>query len=234
MSGISIAARYAFTPNSLGYCGTSSFSSLFHSGEDGLVMQELEKFHPHYAYLSLIARENSMRPFDEEVVRAFWTGNSLLDNVSSDSLRLFIKEELFPKGHPRAEQLSSAMPEGLVPHHSFNSLYVNFVTDKVEKSISSFDSCCVLPARVLSVSGNELLVERHMISEGPSVETKQDKILLEFNGVRFIDSVTEGELLSVHWGMAIEKLSQEQADNIIRYTKRNADVLRQRNRVPSA
>lgn len=229
-----IAAKYSFTPNSLGYCGTSSFVSLFQSGDKEKTMEELKKFHPHYAYLSLIARENQKQPFDEDVVRAFWTGNSLLENVSHESLKRFITEELFPKNHPRAEELRTNLPEGMVPHHSFNSLYINFVTDKVEKSTKNFDSCCVLPGKVLSVSENNLQIERYSIEDGPSIGKKQENILIDFNGTRFIDSVQEGDVISVHWGMAIELLTREQADSILKYTKRNADILRKRSKVPSA
>jgi hydrogenase maturation factor len=229
-----IGAKYSFTPNSLGYCGTSSFVSLFQSGDEENAILELKKFHPHYAYLSLIARENQRQPFDEEVLRAFWTGNELLDNVSHESLKEFIVKELFPKNHPRAEALSQNLPGGIAPHHSFNALYINFVTEKVEKSTKNFDSCCVLPAKVLSVEGNSLLVERGCIVDGPSIGKKEENILLEFNGTRFIESVQPGDLVSVHWGMAIEILDQEQADSIIKYTKRNADIIRQRSKVPSA
>ncbi len=229
-----IAAKYSFTPNSLGYCGTSSFVSLLQSGDNEKTMEELKKFHPHYAYLCLIARENQKQSFDDDVVRAFWTGNELLENVSHNSLKEFIINELFPPGHPRAEELSKNLPEGLVPHHSFNSLYINFVTDKVEKSIKNFDSCCVLPGKVLSVQGNSLQVERYSIEDGPSIGKKQESVLLEFNGTRFIESVQAGNLISVHWGMAIELLTNEQADSILKYTKRNADVLRKLSKAPVA
>jgi hydrogenase maturation factor len=229
-----IAAKYSFTPNSLGYCGTSSFVSLIRSGNREKTIEELKKFHPYYAYLRLIARENNREPFDEDVVRAFWTGNGLLENVSHESLKTFILEELFPKGHPRAGKLSSGLPHGLVPHHSFNSLYINFVTDKVEKSIRNFDSCCVLPGKVLSVSGDSISVERHCIEQGPSIGKKREDVLLELNGVRFLERVEEGDLVSVHWGMAIERLTKEQEDSIIKYTSRNAGALRQKSKVPSA
>lgn len=229
-----IAARYAFTPNSLGYCGTGSFSSAFRKGDPEGIAGELRRFHPHFAYLRLIARENSRDPFDDEVVRAFWIGNSLLESIPGRSLQRFIREELFPRGHPRAGRLAQELPEGLVPHHSFNSLYINFVTDKVEKSISNFDSCCVLPATVLSVSGSSMIVDRHCIEAGPSLGKREERILLESDGIRFIDTVGEGDIVSVHWGMAIEKLTQEQADSILRYTRQNAEALRQRSIAPSA
>lgn len=228
------AARYAFTPNSLGYCGTGSFPAVFRKGDPEEITEELRRFHPHYAYLCLIARESSREPFDDDVVRAFWTGNSLLEDIPRQSLRRFILEELFPVGHPRARRLAEELPEGMVPHHSFNSLYINFVTDKVEKSIANFDSCCVLPATVLSVSGSGMIVDRHRIAAGPSLEKREERVLLESGGVRFIDSVEEGDLVSIHWGMAIEKLTQDQADSILEYTRRNVEALRQQSTAPSA
>jgi hydrogenase maturation factor len=227
MNGVELAARYGFPPNRLGYCGKSTFTEALRSNLDGKanhaeLESELRKFKAHHAYLSLIARENDLEPFDKKVVEAFWIGNGLLENISQESMRSFILKGLFPKGGKRAEKLAAGLPPGSIPHHSFNSLYINFVTDSVERSVESFDSCCITWGTVLSVSRGSAILLRDSISskDGKFVINKQEtKISLESSGMRFIDKVAKGDILSVHWGMAIEKLTPKRAAALEKYTR---------------
>ncbi len=228
MNGAGLAARYGFPPNSLGYCGKDSFTEALRGhlagGDTGAVETELKKFKAHFAYLSLIARENGKKPFDPDVVEAFWIGNGLLDNVSRESLRSFIVKDLFSPGSSRASGLARSLPEGLLPHHSFNSLYIRFLSDSVERSVENLDSCCITWGKVLSVSKNSVSMMRNSISsdgKGFVIRPVECTVMLEKNGIRFLDDVSEGDVLSVHWSMAIEKLSEERVNNLERYTKIN-------------
>jgi hydrogenase maturation factor len=243
MNGIRLAACYAFPPNSRGYCGKSSFPAVLRSSlqaagaaRDAALAPELKCFKAHYAYLSLIARENRMEPFDREVVEAFWIGNRLLDNVSHDALRSFMTRDLFKvdgsigaKGRARAEKLAASLPEGMLPHHSFNPLYIRFVSDSVERSVENLDSCCITWGRVLSVSPESATLMRNSIAIDAQgrfiIRPMESKVSLESCGMRFVDDAAEGDVLSVHWGMAIEKLSPERAAALERYTRMNVDVL---------
>jgi hypothetical protein len=235
MNGVALAARYSFPPNTLGYCGTNSFQytlAAYLSGKPTLQIleKELKKFRAHYAYLSLIARENSMKPFDMEVVRAFWIGNDLLENVSSEALREFIVSDLFAgKQLKRARSLSKNLPNGLNPHHSFNSLYINFITDRVERTIENYDACCVTLGEVLSVSAKFVKVNRSAITlskEGKlALKERFATVLLERNGVRFVKDLVPGDIISVHWGMAIEKLKATDVMALKKYTLENITVL---------
>jgi hydrogenase maturation factor len=232
MNGVELAARYGFPPNSLGYCGKGSFIDILRKNLDGkntrMLERGLRKFKAQYAYLSLIARENKRKPFDKDVVEAFWIGNSLLDNISHEELKFFIQNDLFgPKQSSRASKLACSLPNGMLPHHSFNSLYINFVTDSVERSVSNLDSCCITWGKVLSVSGDSVLMMRNSISKAKNgkfvISKKKSRIALSKNGIRFIEKVSKGDILSVHWGMAIEKLSKERARKLEKYTKINCN-----------
>jgi hypothetical protein len=233
MNGVSLAARYGFPPNSLGYCGKGTFASALRGDLDGIensktLERELKKFKAHYAYLSLIARENDLEPFDPEVVEAFWIGNKLLENVSKESLASFIEGELFDEGQaPRAKKLRSSLPDGILPHHSFNVLFINFVSDSVGRTIENFDSCCITQGRVLSVSvdGKSVGMERDSISLDKQdfffIKKTESRVSLEKNNIRFLQRVSIGDILSVHWGMAIERLSKRRAGALEKYTMKN-------------
>jgi hydrogenase maturation factor len=232
MRGAGLAARYAFPPNSRGYCGPASFRKALmasFSGSAGPYALEsgLEKFPVHYAYLSLIARENRKKPLDMEVVRAFWTGNRLLDNVRHSSVRRFLPR-LFRESPARGRKLAMSLPAGILPHHSFNSLFVNFVTGKVARSVKNYDACCVTPGRVVSVSARSAAVVRHSVVKRAgrlALVRKTERIALEKNGVRFVRRLKKGDTVSVHWGMAIERLSPKQCAALKKYTQKNIDAV---------
>lgn len=229
MNGVEQAARYAFPPNNYGYCGPKLFVSILKNKHSNAILKnELKKFKVHYAYLSLIAKANNLKPFDKKVVHAFWIGNELLENVSSSMLRRFIVRSLFPKGKARAKMLAANLPKGLVPHHSFNSLYVNFVTGKVKRSIKNYDSCCITFGKVLSISNSSALVLRHAVAykKGKFIlEERKCKIALERRGVRFVSNLKKGDIVSVHWGLAIEKLGKSDFMLLKKYTQKNIEAL---------
>jgi hydrogenase maturation factor len=231
MNGIELSARYGFPPNSLGYCGKDSFTATLRDHlkwkkDIAALEKELRKFKAQFAYLSLIAAENNKKPFDKDVVEAFWIGNDLLGNISHEALELFILKDLFDsKQSSRASKLVRSLPKGMVPHHSFNSLYINFVTDSVERSVENLDSCCITWGKVLSVSGDSVAMMRNAISKDRDgkfiIIPKKSSIALQKKGICFMNRVSRGDVLSVHWGMAIEKLSQKRARALERYTKMN-------------
>lgn len=227
MNGAELAARYAFPPNSLRYCGKPTFISALRSGRPRALEKELRKFTAHYGYLSLIAAENGLKPFDLCIVRAFWTGNWLLDNVSAAAMRRFFLR-MFPKNQARARKLAENLPAGSVPHHSFNPLYVNFVTDKVARSVRNYDSCCVTWGTVLSLSGKSATIRRNSIARESGrfvLKPRTARVLLEKNGIRLVGPLKTGDVVSVHWGMAIERLTPARSTALRRYTQKNLDAI---------
>ncbi|MGV8085953.1 MAG: DUF6390 family protein [Candidatus Bilamarchaeum sp.] len=235
MDPTALASFYAFPPNNLGYCGHPKFYeslSAYLVSPSNINIQalqsELKKFPTHYAYLNFIARENGLSPFDLKVVRAFWTGNSLLSNISYDSLKEFIKDDLFAgKFSSRVELLISNLPFGLVPHHSFNSLYIRFVSERVERSVENFDSCCITWGKVLKLSGNCALIDRMSVSyeNGFFLKNSICQVDLQRNKIQFLRDISVGDYLSVHWGMAIEKLSVENRDLLEKWTLVNISAI---------
>lgn len=233
MNGVELAARYAFPPNRHGYCGTPSFrkalaADLAGAGDTAVLKEELKLFRVHYAYLDLIARENGKDPFDLEVVRAFWIGNSLLERVRHESLREFIVDDLFEeKDRARAESLAEDLPEGALPHHSFNPLYVNFVSGRVRRSIRSFDSCCITFGTLSSVAGKTAKMDRSCVcwDRGFALRSRKDTVYLESHGVRLAGALKAGDAVSVHWGMVVQKLCPGDLSALERYTKLNMDRL---------
>jgi hypothetical protein len=77
-------ARYAYPPNSLGYCGPRDSASLLGYGServvDGGLRQLARGFEGAYPYLELIACATGVPdPLDHRVVEAYWLGNEPQD-----------------------------------------------------------------------------------------------------------------------------------------------------------
>ncbi len=235
MDATALASFYAFPPNNYGYCGNPTFRSallsyLSDSSQANInrLKEEIMKFPAHYTYLDFIAKENGLDQFSDEVVRAFWTGNSLLQNISSEAMKDFIKNGLF-KGRPskRVDSLISNLPPGAVPHHSFNSLYIHFVTDRLERSIENFSSCCISWGKVLDTNRKQASLEHTIVSyENDLVlKTGLSTVDLERDGVRFVSNLSNGDIVSVHWGMAVEKLNVENLSLLKKWTQTNINAI---------
>lgn len=130
MEGPQLFLRYAFKPNSLGYCGGDDNRALFEYGLYGCIDQglvELEcQFDGAFPYLQLIARANGMDdPLDPRVVEAYWIGNRLLDRVDMGSLFMSLEERFRGRARPKEwGWLVSKVPAGARPYHGFHVLEV--------------------------------------------------------------------------------------------------------------
>lgn len=72
--------------------------------------QNLKRFKTAYAYYKLIARCNKIKdPFDERVIRAYWTGNKLLEKVPVSEFRKLIKQRF---------KLNKKISDNALPHHN--------------------------------------------------------------------------------------------------------------------
>src|SRR4051812_41969824 len=85
--GALLFARYAYPPNSLGYCGPAGAEAMLVPGATSDIERRARQFEGAWAYLQLLAECAGLDdPLDERVVEAYWLGNELLDAVSSDLL----------------------------------------------------------------------------------------------------------------------------------------------------
>jgi len=96
--GALLAARYAFMPNKLRYCGGDSNTELFEYASrqesDFGLQAMLKEFETMFPYLQLIAEANRISdPFNYKVVEAYWIGNELLENVSMQNFYRYLVDE---------------------------------------------------------------------------------------------------------------------------------------------
>ena len=205
MEGLKIAARYSFRPHCLGFCGPQGENSsriLFNylSGEKGLeeqVRKVLKNFKASYAYYHLIARTNRIAdPFDERVVRAYWIGNELLENVSLKDLKEMIAQKFKMPG--KAKTLYGSVR----PHHSFHVEKVGSVTGRIKFDNRLRCLCRISWGRVEQIRKTKLLIGKKEIDWEP----------------KFLPKVKKGDVVSIHWNQACEVLDSKAIANLKKYT----------------
>jgi len=242
LDGALLAARYAFMPNKLRYCGGDKNSELFeyaaHQASDGGLKEMLKEFETMYPYLRLIAEANKIiDPFNAKVVEAYWIGNELLENVSMNNFYRYLVDEqkLKKKLKPALlEKVFGKIPAGAKPHHSFHVLNIPKRTGNypVEHTLHTMDECRISCAHLKShVSNLESDFTKKYLVEYEPLTTKGDKLELgepierevwgEFNEKTFVKELKVGDWVSIHWGWICDRLTNEQAENLNKWTKYN-------------
>lgn len=237
--GALLAARYAFMPNKLRYCGGEANTELFeyvcrHSGDPGLVglLKEFETMHP---YLRLIAEANKIfDPFARPVVEAYWIGNELLENVSMKNFYRYLIDEqkLKKKLKPGiAEKIFGKLSAGGKPHHSWHVFNISKRTghQPTEHSLQTMDDCRVSWGKVME-GGSRSLAGKAMIEYQPLV-AKGNRLALgepicreawsEINRKSFVKELKPGDWVSLHWGWVCDFLSEAQRKNLEKWTRHN-------------
>ena len=101
-------ARYAYPPNSHGFCGPGDAGAFFEYGvagaDDRGLRDMAQQFAGAWPYLELIAGATGLDdPLDRRVVEAYWVGSPRLDQVSTRSVGNSMEERF--RRHDRAQVL---------------------------------------------------------------------------------------------------------------------------------
>lgn len=226
MQGIMRCSRYSFGPNRLHYCGPDAnreLQSLIEHGEANPELSVLlQQFKTLYPYLKYISRINGiLEPFDNRVVEAYWLGNKLLETNKADKFHRFLIDDLDTKKKYTSkefERLEEKIGKGAVPHHSFHVLNVwqkTGHTDRLDE-VERMDQCIINSGKVVSVNGPDIVVLVEPLTYlngklllGTPIERKITRRLeVEYD----IEQIKPGQIVSIHWGVPCEIITQKQAD----------------------
>ncbi len=250
LDGSLLAARYAFMPNKLRYCGGDSNSELFeyaaHQAADDGLKAMLKEFEAMYPYLRLIAEANKIAdPFNYKVVEAYWIGNELLENVSMNNFYRYLVDEhkLKKKLKPAMyEKIFGKIPAGAKPHHNFHVLNIPKRTGNypVEHTLSTMNDCIITSAKIKRLHVQpcdnkknrsecnllrKIVVEHQpLIAVGNDLafgETAEKEVFCEFKNKAFIDQPKTGDWVAIHWGWVCDRLNQSQVENLNKWTRYN-------------
>jgi hypothetical protein len=214
-------ARYAFGPNQLGYCGPDEAGELFQQATGGGDLARLRElagqFEGAYPYLCLIAHSNGTAdPLDAAVVQAYWLGGRLLDRVPVPDFGRSLDERFRRRLNGDGWRWLGAKPAaGAVPNHAFHVLDVFprlglMRSGEIERVLETMDSCRIRWGRVLERDGDALvvsavpleMVDGRLKLAPPRIERIRGWV----DGAGFVEDAAVGDVISIHWDWACERL----------------------------
>lgn len=232
-SGPLLFARYAFGPNRLGYCGPADASELFELAIDGKREGDLRalarRFDGAWPYLELIARSNGRPdPLDPEVVEAYWLGNRLLDAVPLQALGSSLDVRFRARVRATDWRWLAAKPsEGARPVHAFHVLDVFprvglLRSGQADAILETIDGCRIRWGRVVAVEGDWLvasvssvrLVGGRLRLAAPELR----RVQAWRDGAGFVADIRPGDVISIHWDWACERLDERRLGNLVAWT----------------
>jgi hypothetical protein len=249
VDGPQMFVRYAYPPNSLGYCGPADSDALLHYGAAGITDPGLNQLARGFAgawpYLELIAGGSHIAdPLDRRVVEAYWVGNRLLETIGVTSIGNSMEERFRFRTGRQFPKLIDGVEAGGVPHHNFHvfevSPWLGLLRHNRESSVavSQLDRCRIRWGTVVSVNGDEAVVRSRLLrSDGigielgePCVETARFAV----DGTGFLTDLTEGDVVSLHWDWVCDRLTPAQLRQLKYYTKHHLDIANAELRAPDA
>jgi hypothetical protein len=243
-------ARYAFPPNSHGFCGPADSGGLFEYGvagiDDGGLRSMARQFAGAWPYLELIAGATGIPdPLDRRVVEAYWVGSPRLDRVGTRPVGDSMEDRFRYLTGARFAGIAEGVLAGGVPHHSFAVFciypYTGLLTDrrKAPYALTVLDRCRIRWGRVLAVQGDQVVLESSPLTwDGdtlrlgtPQVETAVRSV----DGIGMVGGVAPGDWVSLHWEWVCDRLTAAQVGRLRRYTERHLAIVnepRNRSAVP--
>jgi len=240
-SGPVLFARYAYGPNRFGYCGPDDADELLEAGaagQDRVLRALAQRFEGAYPYLALIARSAGIAdPLDRRVVEAYWLGSELLRCVPVSAFGASIDERFRDRVRPTDWRWLATKPiDGAKPVHAFHVLdvfpRVGLIRGgQIDGVLQVMDSCRIRWGRVLDRIGDQLVVsatrlELHegRLRHGPATI---ERVQAWRDSTGFIDVPEPGDVVSIHWSWACDRLDPRQLANLIAWTDRQLAIANQ-------
>lgn len=216
--GLAKSCRHSYPTNMRNYCGPKNAHVDFaefakHPLQEKAkkIMSQIRGFPILFSYYEALSKEFELKEFDEQIISHYWGGQSL-GKVNTKIAQDFVLNTLTKKGldKKRAQIISGQIKENISLDHAFHVLQVKFITNKVEKSLENFSNCLILPAEVIeSNPGKIIAIDTRLDEKGKKFAHKKTVLENPFG----LD-LEKGELVSVHWLHAIEKISSAKAQEL--------------------
>jgi hypothetical protein len=168
------------------------------------------------------------------VVEAYWLGGSLSDGVAPRQLGMSLEARFRRRiRRDRWRWLAGAAAAGAAPNHAFHVLDVFpkvglLRTGEVDRVLETMDSCRIRWGRVLERDGDTLVVSAVPLElsagklrlAAPHVERIRGWV----DGTGFVEALAPGDVVSIHWDWACERLDARRLTRLQRTTQRELDV----------
>lgn len=230
-AGAILFARYAYAPNELGYCGPAETQALFELGVTGDtdidVVAIARRFSGAWPYATLLADLAGIPdPLDEQIMRAYWTGSPLLDEIDNADFGRKLFELIATQAGHYWRHLSAELVPEAAPTHGFHVFgvypWTRLLAEVPEQALQVLDNCRIRWGRVVEVDGEHVVVLSRRLSwdgctlglAAPSAE----RVRLTIGGRGFVADPSAGDVLALHWDSVCERLDVDQLTHLRRGT----------------
>lgn len=232
LSGPELFCRFAFPPNSLGYCGpddTGLIPELMTAGAMGEIRQVIPAFDGAWPYLELIAACSRRDPLDREVIEAYWLGGPLLDRVDLLTMGNSVEERFRGRAGWDWGFVAEALNTGARPTHSFHVFCVYpwvglLRSGSVDQALVVLDRCRIRWGRVEAVASDRIMLRfRPLAWDGRTLSLGREQIesVLPPEGG---DHLAEGDLVAAHWDYICSPISPRQQRYLARYQRQHMSI----------
>jgi hypothetical protein len=229
-SGPALFSRFAYPPNALGYCGPSDatlLTELVDKGDSAAadLRHAVTAFAGAWPYLQLISASTGRDPLDPTVVKAYWLGSPLLEQVDPLIWGNSIDERFRRRAGWDWEKITTALNAGGVPSHAFHVYCVYpwvglLKSGAVNQALDVLDRCRIRWGRVVERANGTLLVESQPLAwDGKHLHLGLEHIESVQPPIDSEGPIQVGDLVAMHWNYICQRLS----DNEYLYLRRYHD-----------
>lgn len=220
-------ARFAYPPNSLGYCGPGDSQALadyaLAAVEDAGLHALARRFDGAWPYLALIAAATGRSdPLDAGVVESYWIGTPLLERIPARLLAANLDDRFARRvGRHRADLEGLALLGGRA-HHNFHVFaiypWVGMLrAGHTEQPLRVLNSCRVRWGTVVSVDdGGATVRSRPLRWDGLGLSLGEPALERVRAGLGF--AVKPGDRVALHWDWLCDVLDARRLARLRHYT----------------
>ncbi|HEX2357675.1 MAG TPA: DUF6390 family protein [Micromonosporaceae bacterium] len=231
-AGPLLFARYAYPPNSLGYCGPDDSRAMLEYASagvsDGGLVQLARQFAGAWPYLALIAAAAGRPdPLDADVVEAYWIGNRLLERVPGRLLARHVEDRFRGQLGAAVDDVAALGMVGGRAHHNFHVFAVYpwvgmLRAGFTEEPLRVLESCRIRWGRVDSVhDGRAIISSRPLCWNGHALSLgawRPEVVTIRETGYGLAGTPVPGDWVAAHWGWACQVLDTARRTSLERYT----------------
>lgn len=244
VAGPLLFARFAYPPNSLGYCGSADHQALLEYAASRTVDEGLVELAGGFAgawpYLQLIAAASGITdPLDAAVVEAYWIGDPLLDRIEPGWLAASLDERFARRVGGDRDVMRDLAAAGGVPHHNFHVLCVSpwvglLRAGHTAQPLAAMDRCRIRAGVVAECDGVTARVVTDRLSwDGTRLRLEspaEELVVTAADGYRLAPRPAPGDAIALHWGWMCDLLSPAQTQLLHSHTERALALI---NRAPT-
>src|SRR4029079_17400875 len=224
MTGHTLFASFAYPPNELGYCGPADTTQ-------AELASRAKEFDGAWPYLQAIADAAGIAdPLDEGVVRNYWVGGPLLDNVNPDELLGRLRSAFIGQVTGMLDDITAG---NALAHHSFHVFvvypWVRFLDREPATPVRVMQACRVRWGTVESVDDEHVVITSAPLTFTDGVVARgdacQERVRWRRDGTSLTPPPVPGASVAAHWDWVCGTITDAERDALAVATERTLNLV---------